>query len=235
MRGSRVRDLRAGREADIALEIVAGERSKGSLALFEYPCSGALAAGHQAVPEGFLLPRFVKVLQGVDLFLAEVVHVAASAAEERGYSRLLVVQARAQARVLLGLGREEHVVVERCSKTVAGRLALGSASQSASSDRVRGSVSETIWFSTERNSMSAIGAMKVTSTKIRSGAISISARISARAGRGRLRLSGVPSAEKGPAPSLPGALRGFVKAARAASSGVGASASLLSGAVEFAH
>jgi len=50
-------------------------------------------------------------------------------------------------------------------------------SQSASNVVVRGSVSLTIWFSTERNNMSAIGAIKVTSTKISKGAISASARI----------------------------------------------------------
>ena len=49
-------------------------------------------------------------------------------------------------------------------------------SQVSSAVVVRGKVSETIWFSTERNSMSAIGATKVTSTKIRSGAIKASAR-----------------------------------------------------------
>ena len=56
-------------------------------------------------------------------------------------------------------------------------------------------VLDTIWFSTDRNSMSAMGAMKVISTNSSSGAIRASARIFCiRSARDRLFFSGVPSA-----------------------------------------
>ncbi len=68
-------------------------------------------------------------------------------------------------------------------------------SQSSSATTVCGSVSGTIWFSTERNSMSAIGRTKVMTTKSSSGATSSSARsFCARIARRRLTFSGVPSA-----------------------------------------
>ncbi len=78
--------------------------------------------------------------------------------------------------MLLGLGGEEQVVVERLVDGLVRQTRPVFGPNSSKPSTVRGSVSPTIWFSTERNSMSAIGAMKVMSTKISSGAISISAR-----------------------------------------------------------
>ena len=67
----------------------------------------------------------------------------------------------------------------------------------ASAITVSGSVSPTIWFSTDRNNMSAIGAINVISTKSSSGAINISALIFCiRSARAKLRLSGLPSAAR---------------------------------------
>ena len=80
-------------------------------------------------------------------------------------------------------------------------------SQSCSATTVFGSVAGTIWFSTERNSMSAIGMTKLMRMKSSSGATRSSARsFCARSARRRLSFSGVPSAASiGPLVAIAGA------------------------------
>ena len=82
----------------------------------------------------------------------------------------------------------------RASKTSSSGAIPVLLSQLDNTLTVRGRVSETMLFSTERNNISPIGAIKVNNTKNKSGAISMSALIFWRLNDfARLLLSEVPS------------------------------------------